>query len=51
MVYRFSLNDENDRINGQRLEGKWEAKVQFSWVAVGVGLMKNYANPLFIENL
>lgn len=31
MVYRFSLNDEYDRINGQRHEGKREAKVQFSW--------------------
>lgn len=53
MVYRFSLNDENDRINGQRHEGKREAKVQFSWGGGGRGggLTKNYANPLFIENL
>lgn len=37
MVYRFSLNDENDRINGQRHEGKREAKVQFSWGGGGRG--------------
>lgn len=37
MVYRFSLNDENYRINGQRHEGKREAKVQFSWGGGGGG--------------
>lgn len=45
MVYRFSLNDENDRINGQRHEGKREAKVQFSWGGGGGGVDEKLRKP------